>query len=326
MDARHFDALSRQLASIRPRRDALRWLFAGLVGAIAEVLSTPSARGQDPPHPGCRKVRCPEGSRPCNALPCCGAICTGDFVPSGFGGCSCGCPPRSQQVGANRCQCQNPDEEICDGRCVNTESNDNHCGRCGNRCADVATDAFCFDGLCSSPGCQPGFVRCHDGRRGDRCIDPLRSRRHCGGCNRRCKLGQICCSGQCRDISEDNCGECGKTCADGEICCSRPLGGCVDLRTDPANCGKCGTFCGQDGVCQFGQCIAGTPCPPNHRPCGNHCCPRGHDCSPDLRLCSPRPQARDCPPNHAPCGSVCCPPGLFCSPLIPGSCTPFIQG
>jgi len=36
-------------------------------------------------------------------------------------------------------------EEICDGVCVNTQENAEHCGMCFNACGD---DQFCFEGEC----------------------------------------------------------------------------------------------------------------------------------------------------------------------------------
>jgi hypothetical protein len=33
----------------------------------------------------------------------------------------------------------------CDGTCVNTDSNDDHCGRCGQRCVGQRT---CIEGVC----------------------------------------------------------------------------------------------------------------------------------------------------------------------------------
>jgi hypothetical protein len=41
--------------------------------------------------------------------------------------------------------CDNPDLTLCDFECVDTQSNDKHCGECGNNCVGNRT---CVDGNC----------------------------------------------------------------------------------------------------------------------------------------------------------------------------------
>jgi hypothetical protein len=67
-----------------------------------------------------------------------------------------------------------PDHEVCcDGRCVKTDTNENHCGGCGQPCADPAKPDCC-NGECVNTQ-----------------VDPA----HCGACNAAAASG-ICCGGE----------------------------------------------------------------------------------------------------------------------------------
>jgi uncharacterized protein YkwD len=79
-------------------------------------------------------------------------------------------------------------ESLCSGQCVDTQTNPEHCGECGERCGRGA-------------GCKMGACFCLTG-------------------------GTWCGPGECLATLNDanNCGECGKSCGDGEYCVN---GGCV---------------------------------------------------------------------------------------------------
>jgi hypothetical protein len=73
--------------------------------------------------------------------------------------------------------------QCCDGRCVDTRTDANHCGGC-NRTP------------CSGPGMQ-----CCGGS----CVDIRWSESHCGGCGSSCQPAQLCCHGNGRGCI-DSCG------------------------------------------------------------------------------------------------------------------------
>jgi hypothetical protein len=73
-------------------------------------------------------------------------------------------------------------EILCEGVCVDPDTDRLNCGGCGNRCE--ATER-CVAGECV---CAAGFIEC-----GGVCVDPNIDRRHCGGCNNQCDpvLGRV---------------------------------------------------------------------------------------------------------------------------------------
>ena len=213
--------------------------------------------------------------------------------------CTCGGPPpedcatifgpgatvacRGTPDGEARCvasDCGDGDT-LCDGRCVNTGFDRNHCGGCGVSCGM----GDCFGGECD---CQPvgtGAAFCP----GDGCVDTDFDDRHCGGCGVRCAAGERCEMGACNfdcgsrtfcgvagcvDIFYDpmHCGGCDMPCAAGQVCtsgacrgdCTFPeadcdTGGCIDLRSDVDHCGRCYGRCpvGANAVaarCELGVC------------------------------------------------------------------------
>jgi hypothetical protein len=93
---------------------------------------------------------------------------------------ACGCPP---ERGTR-----------CDGVCVDLQSNNAHCGECGNSC-----NAFmCVDGGCVPPPCPMGQIRCGDG-----CTDPQTDNNNCGACDNNCSLllpPQTCRAGMCAPL------------------------------------------------------------------------------------------------------------------------------
>lgn len=142
--------------------------------------------------------------------------------------------------------------------------------------------------------CRAGSERC-----GDQCADLATDAAHCGKCDSPCRSGQACvagacqctdskrdCAGACVDLQTDpsNCGRCGRVCesgcSNGECTTARAAapktdgclatqtlcdGRCVDLKTDSTNCGGCGVNCGvanarrtcRDGACQQPACNQG---------------------------------------------------------------------
>jgi hypothetical protein len=129
----------------------------------------------------------------------------------------------------------------CDEACVDTSSDEEHCGGCGNSCTNQSAGFECLDGQC---GCT--------------------SLEQCGSDNaqRGCEAGRCSCDGEmcapgevCGRINNQFACECNdnQTCDAGETCCESPQG-CFNLELDPANCGACARACAPGQSCVLGQC------------------------------------------------------------------------
>lgn len=80
-------------------------------------------------------------------------------------------------------------EESCDGECVETATDPDHCGSCHNGCS---SDEICEDGTCSLD-CEAGQQICDE-----QCVDTSRDDEHCGMCTNSCGADRYCSDGSCR--------------------------------------------------------------------------------------------------------------------------------
>jgi hypothetical protein len=80
----------------------------------------------------------------------------------------------------------------CDGECVDSATDDQHCGMCGQDCDD---DEVCNAGECDPAGCG-ALDQCEDSCT-DLDTDPL----NCGVCERTCHASQACVDGVCTSPS-----------------------------------------------------------------------------------------------------------------------------
>ena len=174
-------------------------------------------------------------------------------------------------------ECSN-DETICDGKCVNLLTSNDHCGSCYNSC--------------KVGQCKAGICQCEDNKAdcSGKCIDLTNDPNNCGSCGYHCESGQCkeskcqCkdnqtdCNGKCIELTtNDNCGECGKVCPAGQMClnkeCKCPTGKincsgiCIDPSTDSNNCGECGKICSGGKTCNNNNCT----CPSNETECDGTC-------------------------------------------------------
>ena len=157
---------------------------------------------------------------------------------------------------------------VCDGRCVDPQTDMNFCGATGN-CKDENVGEKCTDGrfcsgaLCAT-SCQEGLFLCED-----KCVDGTTNPYYCGvtsDCTEtsngtKCEDTQVCVSGKCEYNS----------CKEPETLCSTTAGNrCINIQSDDAdNCGSCGYKCSEhpvanatangcaNGVCQY-TCINNT--------------------------------------------------------------------
>lgn len=104
----------------------------------------------------------------------------------------------------------------------------------------------------------PGKTSCGNG-----CSDTRTDIYNCGGCGMVCPPGPAGSRGAAECIN----GKCIEhTCPNGQLYCdnagkidiqtAKPVGGCVDSRSDPNNCGTCGFTCSDLANCIQGHCLS----------------------------------------------------------------------
>jgi hypothetical protein len=164
------------------------------------------------------------------------------------------------------------DKVPCDDKCASLDDDPDHCGACGEVCAD---DEACDGGTCSTT-CSGGRTKCDR-----RCQDLQTDEDHCGDCEVRCGELERCAAGMCTCVAPlercgdrcvyaltdpDHCGACFETC-EGDACglgeC-QPGGcpggttacglSCVDLETHPLHCGQCDEACDDGKICIDADC------------------------------------------------------------------------
>jgi endo-1,4-beta-D-glucanase Y len=161
----------------------------------------------------------------------------------------------------------------CYGTCVNAQSDAEHCGTCGTKCAEGQS---CSAGKCQ---CAGGLSAC-----GTSCLNLTSDGSNCGMCGTACTAGLLCSQSKCaatcatgeeacgnscvvKATDPTNCGFCGNKCAGGQLCTngtcgcaagqSTCAGVCVSTMSDPANCGACGKLCSGGQTCSGGVCTGG---------------------------------------------------------------------
>ncbi len=115
------------------------------------------------------RIECPGGKPPCGDECCdagerCCDAANGPCVPfqdpgtccPGEEACGETCCPPDVPCTAEGCCFQNPTHLACDGHCVNPQTDNRHCGACGNHCGRCGT---CVNGACVSL-CEEGSACC----------------------------------------------------------------------------------------------------------------------------------------------------------------------
>lgn len=229
----------------------------------------------------------------------CSASCPGGQVVCD-GKCCDGQCLRGLCVRVVKCPLDRPTD--CNGACVNTNTDPNHCGSCdfacqsglvcvGGQCSGCPEGQVVCNGKCCSGQCLRGVcvrvVECPPDRPtvcDGACVNTSTNPLHCGACNVACAAGQVCVNGQC----SVNCPEGGIPC--GAVCCT---GSQVCVRNPITGLQHC-TFClppqvGCHGVCR------GCPVPTQ-----NCCGSQGFAC------CNSFDYGETC------CDGACCPAGQHC--------------
>jgi hypothetical protein len=233
------------------------------------------------------------------------------------------------------------DQTQCGASCVDTLSDRDNCGDCGQRCPDAQ---MCVQGVCQNE-CPQGQLRCDNV-----CVNLNTSQTHCGSCGRACPTGLVCTLGRCEVECGPQYARCERTLPDGGVADGGASGTpyfCADTRNDQRNCGGCGMACPAGRVCEAGMCVA--YCPPGQERCGgqcvtlassrDHCGACGTACTASQRCMSGTCVETGCPQgtmlcmgrcidiqsdsaNCGACGTVC-PSPQFC---VAGQLRPAVRG
>jgi hypothetical protein len=231
------------------------------------------------------------------------------------------------------------------GVCRDLTSDEEHCGECGQVCANAGPPC---QGVRSSsgatgtwaaqdrPACAPdeAYFLCCDSS----CADVLSDPSNCGDCGLTCGEGQECLGGYCTGPCESD-----DDCSSDQSCCG---GECVDPRSDPRYCGDCATACTEGELCCAGACttidefdcgVCDYTCPAEYpiceprdsNPTGYHCCTEaGTSCNPQQPdpCCGESACLAVAPETYACClpdGEGCeaaCGPEQLCPPCCTGYC------
>lgn len=178
---------------------------------------------------------------------------------------------------------------LCDGACVDTKHNDNHCGQCGMRCQGGTSCQGL--GFC---GCKKGQTLC-DGECRDTTWDPD----NCGECSKQCNGDQVCYVGMCTD-------HCGDDANPNYVLCAGNL--CTNIGSDPNNCGSCNWHCSGNHIVTR-ECVL--------QQCDGECVTGFLDCNRFKRHDGCEVDAMNDPDNCGGCGIKC----IFPQSCSRGICT-----
>lgn len=142
-----------------------------------------------------------------------------------------------------------PNQQMCDGACVNVTTDPDHCGSCAGVCdppvSGAATGArACSDGTCGVACAGAAPDTCPPINGGEACVNLKTDPQFCGDCDTHCPGGKTCVNGACVTA-----------CAPGETMCGST---CTNTQCDPNNCGACNNVCptlfNGNHSCQLGGC------------------------------------------------------------------------
>ncbi len=228
----------------------------------------------------CESSVCSDDS--CVAPACDDQVKNGKETGLDCGGSCGGCPEDEPCLVGGDCISGECNDRICGAECsdgfancdaqndnaceVNTRTDAENCGFCGNVCDLPHASSECSAGECriESDGCEPGFEDCN-GEPEDGCeVDLKANKLNCGACNQVCpdlNGAPSCVAGKCRIECDEGFEDCDESVDNG---CE------VNLDASTTSCGECGEKCdaaaGYSAYCKDGAC-GQTLCPAGKGDC-----------------------------------------------------------
>ncbi len=188
-----------------------------------------------------------------------GNTCLGDLDGSG----AVGVPDLLILLGAwGPCPCP-PGTSDCNGTCIDTTSDPNHCGGCG---IDCGVGEICINGQCAQAECT-NVSECDDGNpcTTDACVNfqcvftPTDGLTCDDGSA--CTVGDTCSGGVCAGVSicgpNSSCAGSNCACDNDFLDCNGDLiDGCeTSILSNDSHCGGCDVQCPLGSVCINGSCV-----------------------------------------------------------------------
>jgi hypothetical protein len=141
--------------------------------------------------------------------------------------------------------------------CVDTTSNQDHCGGCWQACEPISLThkVQCVASRCvpKCPSSAPTYCAAPAGASpyGSECVDTMNSDNHCGGCWQRCATFHKCVAGKCVPSCPDKSTPC-------QMSNSPATLQCVDTNVNDQHCGACFNVCPSSTDCVNGKCVCST--------------------------------------------------------------------
>ncbi len=250
----------------------------------------------------CVPTTCPAGTADCGGAP---GDCETNVATdvNHCGGCNIACAPPNAagacsggSCGVGTCNpgfadCNGLPGDGCEYAVGGFQTDPNHCGGCGVRCAPANATGACVAGGCTVGNCAAGFADCNQAP-ADGCEvavgDLATDVQNCGGCGNACSLpnaAEGCVGGLCTVAS-----------------CAL---GFVDVDGDPSNGCEypCTTIAGDDATCDgVDDDCDGVPDEDHVRPvCGVGACRAQGACVGGVEACSPLPAGPEGPGGDFTC-------------------------
>ncbi|MBO4349976.1 MAG: choice-of-anchor L domain-containing protein [Proteobacteria bacterium] len=145
--------------------------------------------------------------------------------------------PQDPPVVKDACESMVCANGCCDGKCVDFDSDANHCGRCNHKC-----DGFCLERQCVTT-CEGETVKICGGV----CVNYSSNASHCGRCDQACGGNKICINSKCQ--CEPGYSDCDGNAANG---CESPVDKCKCITGETKSCYGWVEELAGVGICKHG--------------------------------------------------------------------------
>ena len=168
MDATRFDHIARHIN----RRSTRRQGVIGTIGALILASTAGHVEAGSPETQGCKThdKKCSKKKKCCSGMKCKGG----------------------------RCACKTAYPDVCNGYCVDVQTDDRACGNCGTMCVVGYT---CEAATCTAI-CSPPDEYCYISANNGYCANLQTDEDNCGSCENTCPGSEVCTDGLCCPVGE----------------------------------------------------------------------------------------------------------------------------